>query len=492
MKVRVRIAPSPTGALHVGTARTALFNFLFARKYGGAFILRIEDTDLERSNPDFEKDILQELRWLGVVWDEGPDIGGSVKPYRQSERLESYTEHLERLLANKRAYFCFCTQEELESEREILKQHNAVLRYSGKCAKLTPDELKQRTEKHKDALVRFVMPQKTIAYQDIIRGIVEFDAALFGDIAIAKCKIENGKKIFFPLYNFAAVVDDHEMHITHVLRGEDHIANTPKQIAIAEALEFPQTKYGHFPLILGSDRSKLSKRHGTATTVRELREAGYYSQAVVNFLALLGWNPGTEQETFTMEELLQAFDLSRIQNGGAIWNQEKLDWFNKFYAAREEPPENAVERIRHIFNVKGFGPILSVSGASTSIFSRVSPQELEAKIQDYSYYGFAPNKVSSELLRWKDMSDEDVKRSLHRSLEIFEKIQIKDWDRAFLEKVLIEEAAEWGNGDKGKLLWPLRTALSGQKRSDSPFEIAASIGKEETLHRVKKAIEGLS
>src|SRR3989338_1267749 len=296
--IRVRIAPSPTGFLHIGTARTALFNWLFAKKEGGLFVLRVEDTDLERSDSKYERDIIENLEWLGLVWDEGPlaapenKIGelpfssqspkykGDFGPYRQSERLDVYEKHLKKLLDENLAYYCYCSKEELEAERQSMLAQGLPPRYSGKCrAKPKSGENLQ--------LIRFKVSEAKLSFTDLIRGKIAFDTSLIGDIAIAK-------DLKSPLYNFAVVIDDYEMKISHVIRGEDHIANTPKQILLQKALGFSLPQYAHLPLILDSDRSKMSKRY-LATSIKDYRDQGYLPEALVNFMALLGWHPAPEK-----------------------------------------------------------------------------------------------------------------------------------------------------------------------------------------------------
>jgi len=333
-EVRVRIAPSPTGLLHIGLARTALFNYLFAKKNQGAFVLRIEDTDLERSSPEFEKDIIEGLRWLGIIWTEGPDIGGDYGPYRQSERLKSYSQCLEKLLAEDKAYYCFCSEEELESQRQYLMSRGEPAVYSGKCAKLSKEQVKKYLREKKPSVIRFRTPVKKLAFEDLIRGEIEFDTGLIGDMVIAK-------DLSTPLYNFAVVVDDYEMRINHVIRGEDHISNTPKQILLQEALGFLRPAYAHLPLILGPDKRKLSKRHGDVS-VSEYRKSGYLPEALVNFMALLGWNPGTDREIFSLASLAKEFSLDKVQKGGAIFNLKRLDYLNGFYL-RQKSKEKLTE-----------------------------------------------------------------------------------------------------------------------------------------------------
>ncbi|MBC7074377.1 glutamate--tRNA ligase, partial [Candidatus Parcubacteria bacterium] len=322
-KIRVRFAPSPTGYLHIGGVRTALFNFLFAKKNQGVFILRIEDTDKERSKKEYEENIMESLRWLGIEWDEGPDKGGPFGPYRQSERGEFYKKYLQKLLNEGKAYYCFCTKEELEAERQYLLSLGQAPRYSGKCRNLPKEVVEKNLKEKKESVIRLKVEPQKVVFFDLIRGKIEVEAELLGDFVIAKSLTE-------PLYNFACVVDDYEMKITHVIRGEEHISNTPKQILIQKALGFPQPQYAHLPLILAPDRSKLSKRHG-AVSVWEYKKMGYLPEALLNFLAFLGWNPGTNREIYSLSALIKDFSLERIQKSGAVFNQKKLDFLNGFY-----------------------------------------------------------------------------------------------------------------------------------------------------------------
>ena len=316
--VRTRFPPSPTGYLHVGGARTALFNYLFAKKHGGDFVLRIEDTDLERSDPEFETDIFESLAWLGIMADESPEKGGPYAPYRQSERRDSYTPHLKKLLNAGAAFYCSHREAELEAEKKELMRagKNPVHLCDGRERSRREQE---RLAEEKESIIRFKTPAgQTLRFTDLIRGGITFASDLIGDFSIAK-------DLRTPLYNFAVAVDDAEMEISHVIRGEDHISNTPKQLLLQEALGLGTPQYAHLPLILGLDRSKLSKRHG-ATAIREFQDAGYLPEALVNFMALLGWNPGTDQEVFSIAELVAQFDLAKVQKSGAAFNVEKLDW----------------------------------------------------------------------------------------------------------------------------------------------------------------------
>ncbi|PYX07346.1 MAG: glutamate--tRNA ligase [Acidobacteria bacterium] len=327
----MRFAPSPTGHLHVGNARTALFNWLFARQKQGTMVLRIEDTDLERSEARFEGQLIDDLKWLGLDWDEGPDVGGAYGPYRQSDRLEIYREHAERLLQKSKAYLCFCTEEELQKEREraIAEQRQAT--YSGKCRALEPAEAKRRREGEEACAIRLKIPEHPIRFHDIVRGDVEFSNEVVSDPIILR---SNG----MPVYNYVVVIDDALMKITHVIRGDDHLSNTPKQVALYEALGWPVPEFAHLSTILGADRERLSKRHG-ATSIANFREMGVLPEALANYLALLGWAPsGGTREIFTREELIKEFSLKRVTPSPAVFDMEKLYWLNRHYI-KEAPPE---------------------------------------------------------------------------------------------------------------------------------------------------------
>lgn len=322
--MRVRFAPSPTGFLHVGNVRTALFNWLLARRQGGTFILRIENTDTQRSTPESEAGILEDLRWLGLNWDEGPEVGGSRGPYRQSERLELYRAHAHRLLDAQRAYYCFCSQEQLEAEREATLAAGDQPRYSGRCRAVPPDQARARVAKGEPAAVRFRVPDdRTVSFNDLVRGPVTFHTDVIGDPIILRA---DG----FPAYNFAAVVDDGLMEVTDVVRGEDHISNTPRQLLFYEALGFAPPRFGHVAMVLGPDHGPLSKRHG-ATSVREFREKGYLPEALVNYLALLGWSPGGDEEILPLDELARRFSIEGVGHSGAVFDEEKLAWINRHY-----------------------------------------------------------------------------------------------------------------------------------------------------------------
>lgn len=392
-KVVVRMAPSPTGPLHIGTARTTLFNFLYAKSMGGKFIMRIEDTDKERSTKAFEQNILDGLKWLGLSYDEF---------YRQSERTEVYVSYVKKMIANGSAYI----------------------------SKEEPKEEGQRGE-----VVRFKNPNKKIKFQDLVRGDVEFDTTELGDFVIAKSPEE-------PLYHLAVVVDDHEMGVTHVIRGEDHISNTPRQILIQEAIGGKRPIYAHLPLILDSDRQKLSKRkHGEAVSVDFYKQKGVLPISLLNYLALLGWNPGTDQEIFSLEELIKAFDISKVQKGGAIFDNKKLDWVNKEQIKRLPEKDQIALKMKEIENEP---------------YMKENPTLDEAKIV------------------WKETSREETRMHLEKVLTLLD-------DTA----KIMSYAEEVG---KGNVLWPLRYAITGAERSPDPITLINILGKEVVAERVKAAI----
>ncbi len=467
--VRVRLAPSPTGPLHIGTARTALFNWLFARQKGGVFILRVEDTDRERSEKKYELDIMDGLKWLGLEWDEGPGIAdskGNYGPYRQSERTEIYKKYLNQLLEEGRAYYCYCTKEELEAERQAMSSQGLPPKYGGHCRNLDKQPAGKKPE-----VIRFKTPEATVEFKDIIRGKITFDAALFGDIVIAK-DLEN------PLYNFAAVVDDEEMKISHVIRGEDHLSNTPKQILLQKTLGFEEPQYAHLPLILSADRSKLSKRFAE-TALLDYKKQGYLPEAVVNFLALLGWHSKENKEVFLRKELIKDFELKRVQKAGAIFNPEKLDWLQKEHlktlnvdeiadlilpSLKEKKISTTKEFLRKVIEIersrlKTFGEFLELAG-----FFFKSP--------DYEV----------GLLVWQKGSPAKIKKVLDDLIAIIK--NVKEFNREELNNAILPMIDKEG---RGSVLWPLRVALSGLAASPDPLDIMEVLGREESERRLKIA-----
>ncbi|HHF43395.1 MAG TPA: glutamate--tRNA ligase, partial [Candidatus Aminicenantes bacterium] len=326
-QVRVRFAPSPTGYLHVGNARTALFNWLFARQKRGAFILRVEDTDVERSRQEYYLRLMDDLRWLGLDWDEGPDIGGDYGPYRQSERLEIYRLYTQQLLEAGRAYYCFCSPEELEQARREALAAGRMPIYSGKCRHLSPEEAAARVARGEKAAVRLKTPDKgEVIFNDLVHGELHFQLEVIGDPILVR---SNG----LPAYNYAVVIDDHLMEITHVIRGEDHISNTPRQILTYQALGWEPPQFAHLSMVMGEDNTRLSKRHG-ATSVDQFAQEGILPEALFNYLAFLGWSPPEGQEVLSREELVELFNLSRVSRSAAIFDYQKLYWLNRQHLKR--------------------------------------------------------------------------------------------------------------------------------------------------------------
>ena len=320
--VRVRFAPSPTGFLHVGNARTALFNWLFARQHKGRFILRIEDTDIERSSSVYEEQLIRDLEWLGFEWDEGPSKDGEFGPYRQSLRLHTYREFTRKLLEKKEAYYCFCSSEELEKEKNAAVAEGKMQIYSGRCRNLDPKESEARVAGGEAAAVRLKTPGRgELSFEDDVRGRLSFDLALIGDPVIVR---SNGR----PSYNYAVVIDDYTMKISHVIRGEDHISNMPRQLLVSQALSLPLPRFAHLSMVMGEDNTRLSKRHG-ATSVRQFEEDGILASALANYLALLGWSPPEEREILSLEEMVELFNLKKVSRSAAIFDYKKLHWINR-------------------------------------------------------------------------------------------------------------------------------------------------------------------
>ena len=468
--IRTRIAPSPTGYFHIGTARTALFNYLFAKRQGGTFVLRIEDTDLERSDPEYGRDIFEALDWLGIAADESPLRGGEYGPYRQSERIASYRPYLEQLVASGQAYHCPHTETELEAEKKALMA-------GGKNPVHVCEYRDGGTAPAAGGIIRFRTPDgRHVAFADLIRGEISFESDLLGDFSIAK-------DLSIPLYNFAVTIDDHEMAISHVIRGEDHISNTPKQLLIAEALGFPPPAYAHLPLILGPDRAKLSKRHG-ATAIREFRDQGYLPEAILNFMALLGWNPGDDLEIFSLKELIEHFDLAKVQKSGAIFNGEKLDWMNGGYIRRRTPAELAALIRPYLGDVE-------IDTAALEKIAALEQPRLKklSDLKEQAGYFFLEPEYPTDLLRWKQMGDDEIRASLEQTRDILAGMAENDFTREGLEARLFEVI---GKGDKGKILWPLRVALTGKRASPGPFEILEILGKNGGRQRIEAALRKIA
>ncbi|MDD4931522.1 MAG: glutamate--tRNA ligase [Candidatus Colwellbacteria bacterium] len=462
--VRVRLAPSPTGAMHIGTARAGLFVWLFAKQHEGKFILRIEDTDKERSKKEYEESIISGLRDLGLEWDEF---------YRQSERTEIYHEHLVRLVSENKVYPCFCSKEDLDIERAAAEAEKRSVIYSGRCSNISPEEAKKRIEDGEPYTLRFRMPKEKIGFDDMVRGRVEYDGSLIGDIVIAKSYDE-------PLYNFVVVVDDALMEITHVIRGEDHLSNTPKQIAIFNAFGYEPPNFGHLPLILNADRSKMSKRGGDTALV-EFLEKGYMPEALINFLALLSWHPKDDREIFSKEDLIKEFSIERVQKGGSIFDYAKLNWLNRQYISHIISTPDLMTRIERFIPSDWKPTAAMIDSVKTRL-------DTLAEIKEALALYFEPLSYEGDLLHFKDKKDATIP-NLEKILSV---IDIAD-DSSFLSS---ESVADMLSGvvdpdSKGEYLWPLRVSLSGRKISPGPYEIISAIGKKETVSRIKDAIAKL-
>jgi nondiscriminating glutamyl-tRNA synthetase len=339
--MRVRFAPSPTGHLHVGNARTALFNWLLARHGQGTFILRIEDTDTERSTRESERAIVEDLRWMGLNWDEGVEAGGLLGPYRQSERLDIYADHARQLLDSGRAYYCFCSPEKLEADRQALLAQGLPPRYVGTCRSIARDAADARISAGEHPVIRLLVPSdREVVFDDVVRGRVVFHTDVIGDPVLVR---SDG----MPAYNFAVVIDDALMQVTHVVRGEDHISNTPRQVLLYESFGWPPPAFAHLSLVMGPDHTPLSKRHG-ATSVAEFRAKGYLPEALVNYLALIGWSPGEGQEVLPLDELARRFELSNVAHGAGVFDEDKLAWVNRHYLSTAEPDRLVNESVRYL------------------------------------------------------------------------------------------------------------------------------------------------
>lgn len=463
--IRTRFAPSPTGPLHVGGVRTALFNFLFARQAHGKFFLRIEDTDRDRSDVRFEDDIISGLRWLGLDWDE---------MLRQSERTELYEKSLHRLLEEKKIFWCPHTTEELAREREIQMQNKQPPRHN--CAlrdgQYVPDG--------EVGILRFKNnAEGKIHVHDIIRGNVAFQAELFGDFSIAK-------NFRLPLYNFAVVVDDAQMRISHVIRGEDHLPNTPKQILLQRALGITAPVYAHLPLIFGEDRSKLSKRHG-AVSVNEYRKDGYLAPALLNFIALLGWHGNNDRERYGINELRETFALQGVQKGGAVFNAEKLNWMNREYI-QELAPE-AFGTFASPFLKEAYRAFVAEHREQwQKIIALIQPRLTKlSEINDHSDFFFEQVHYPKELLLWKStVAPDDARMHIESLLRLLGAIDDSCFSGAVLREHIMPYA-EAQEGGRGVVLWAFRVALSGKRGSPDPFDIASVIGKTATLSRLAYA-----
>jgi glutamyl-tRNA synthetase len=480
---RVRFAPSPTGYLHVGGARTALFNWLYARRHGGTFILRIEDTDTARSSEDMVAGILDGLRWLGLTWDEGPDAAGSHGPYFQSQRLDKYRAAAQRLLRDGRAYRCFCTAERLREERERAEARGDAWVYDRACLALRPDKINDLVASGTPHAIRFQVPPGVTAFDDRVHGRIEFDRAHIEDFVILRSDGD-------PTYHLSVVVDDAEMGITDVIRGDDHISNTPKHVLLFEALGAPVPRFAHVPLILGTDKKRLSKRHG-ATSVMEYQRLGYLPQAMVNFLALLGWSPGDDREVMSTDELVASFALEGISGGNAVFNPEKLDWMNGQYIARLSLKALA-DAVRPLFEDAGFGASSIVRDAVR--FERLIElwRPRAKRVTDFvtqaepllgTTVDYEPEAVAKHLAT-PGLAD-------HVAALVERLGTTMPFDEPHVDAAVRASAAAQGV-KAGTLIHATRVAVIGRTSSPGLFEMLTLLGRDETVARLARLIDFLA
>ena len=492
MTTRVRIAPSPTGPLHIGTARTALYNFLHARHVGGTFILRLEDTDRARSTLEFEKDILDGMHWLGLEWDEGPEVAGEPArgphaPYRQMERLPSYDAAAQRLLALDLAYPCYCTPEELEADRKAQEAAKQPPRYVGRCAHLTVEERGAREADGRRGALRFRVGEGTVAFDDLIRGRVEIDVAnLGGDFVIVRA---DGT----PLYHFTVVVDDAAMEVTDVIRGEDHLSNTPKHILLFRALGYDVPRFAHLPLILNPDRTKMSKRK-SQTAIDDYIAQGFIKEALVNYLALLGWSTGTEEEILSLDELIARFDIAEVHKGGAVFDRERLEWLNGQWIRRLDP-DDLIDRLR---------PFVEAELVAGRIERMPTDDELRALlpvIQErlptlgavgdlvgFLWVGdveFDPATLVPK--RWDAAT---TRAGLTAARATIDAVGDVSFEADELEPPLRALADErgWKAGD---LFMAIRVAVTGRTATPPLFDTLVALGRQRVLARIDRALEVL-
>jgi nondiscriminating glutamyl-tRNA synthetase len=480
--IRVRYAPSPTGHLHIGNARTALFNYLFARNKGGKFIIRIEDTDKKRNIEGGEESQLKYLKWLGIDWDESVDVGGEYGPYRQSERNHIYEKYNRELMEKGLAYKCYCTEEELEAEREEQAARNETPQYSGKCRHLTQEQQEQFEKEGRQPSLRFKVPAgKIIAFDDMVKGEVSFESDGMGDFVIVK-------KDGTPTYNYAVVLDDHLMKISHVLRGDDHISNTPKQLVIYEAFGWEPPVFGHMTLIVNESRKKLSKRDESIIQfIEQYEELGYLPEALFNFIALLGWSPSGEEEIFSKEEFIEIFDAARLSKSPALFDQQKLAWMNNQYMKKAD-----LDRV-----VELALPHLVKSGK----ISENRSEEEHAWVRSLISLYHDKMSFGAEIVEMSDLFFRDEVHYDEEAKEVLAGEQVPEVLKAFLAEIeQLEEfkadaikaavkAVQKATGQKGqKLFMPVRAAATGQTHGPDLMLAMELIGKEKVSERVTKLL----
>lgn len=485
-EVRVRIAPSPSGNLHVGTARTALFNYLFAKKNNGKFVLRIEDTDADRTSQEYVDNIFDSLKALGLNWDEGPDVGGEYGPYTQSERFDIYPKYIQELLDKGYAYECFCTPEELEAEKEEATANKKPYVYSKKCENLTEEEkTKLRAEGRKPA-IRFNISKtqkafhenSILEFEDLVKGKLHMDTDLLGDFVIQK---SNGA----PTYNYAVVIDDMLMKISHVIRGEDHISNTYKQILIYEALGVEVPRFGHLGMILAPDRSKLSKRHG-ATAVSDFVKQGYLTDALVNFVALLGWAPSDSEEIKPVDKIAEDFRIGEISSSNSIFEYDKLKWMNSHYI-KQLPIEELKTRLKPYLENYDLSELTDEQFTKMVEITR-EPLTLLSDITDAVTYFFGDTVAMDEGVQ-EEVIDTETSQLVLKDFVV--QAQDWEWSEEVLHEKLEEFRGQWKEqGVKPKLtMWAIRAAVSGRTRGADMIGMLEVLGKERTINRAKNAIK---
>ena len=475
--VRVRFAPSPTGLLHIGNARTALFNFLFAKRNRGALILRIEDTDLERSTDASIDEIIKDLRWLDILWDEGPDQGGPDGPYRQSERLSLYRDFAQQLLKEGRVYKCFCTPERLEGLRKEQLSKGKMPRYDGRCRVLTGEEVAKLESEGQHPVLRFRVGEEPVPFDDLIHGRMNFSPGDIGDFIIVR---SDG----MAAYNFACVIDDHFMHMTHVIRGEDHLSNTPRQIMVYQALGWQFPVFAHHPLILGSDRSPLSKRHGT-TTVSQYREEGFLPEALLNYLVLLGWTPPSGEEVMTLERIIEELSLRTISKSAPIFNRKKLEWLNSLYIRRTE--NDRLSKLLLPYLEKAGLHIQQVDHNYLINLFEVLKENLTVLSQIEEYLGiFFDEKFFFEEGAKAILSDSRNRETLQTALNVLE---VSSEITSDVVPSLLSQLEE-KTGRKGKDLYsPLRAGITGKTKGPELVKTLPLLGKQRMMNRLKMALE---
>jgi nondiscriminating glutamyl-tRNA synthetase len=475
-KSKVRFAPSPTGPLHIGGARSALFNYLLAQHDKGDFLVRIEDTDLERSKREYEGEILSSLKWLGLTWNEGIEVGGDNGPYRQTERLDIYQKYAEELLASGKAYYCFCSDEELEQERQEALAKGELVRYSGKCRSLTAAQIQEKLDAGEKPGIRLRVPaHQILVVNDKVRGKVNFDTETMGDFIIVKS--DN-----IPTYNFAVVIDDVLMGVTHVIRAEEHLSNTPRQLLIYDALNLPRPEFAHISLILGSDRQKMSKRHG-ATSLMQYREMGYLPVALFNFLALLGWSPQGEKEIMTPEEIIQEFTLERVVKSPAVFDLDKLNYINQQHIKRLE-----LEELKNMLRpYLEQGPFKENMAIITEAKFNILVEALRDRlicltdINNHAEVFFMPAKIEEEAR--EVLQGEGVLDMLNMFKDKLEDFNSPEEIKKFIKTFIKEQNLKPKN-----VYMPLRCALTGQTHGPELPYLIFFWGQAETRQRLEKVI----